>query len=135
MKRTKPNIAYKLDEAGNRIEPGINLTERVPPQMYTSVHQWKPVQPERFAQLMHHYSTQDENLDDFLNGLMSTKSFHLDATATATIWYTVKEEGSPVSSPVLMTMSYSNGKVLCFASTTYGLEAFAGSLPCTNPQG
>ena len=122
MKSPKPNIAYKLDEAGNRIQPGINLDERVPPQVYTSVDQWKPIQPDRFVSLLHQYSTMDKNLDDYLNGLMSSKSFHLSPTTTATIWYMVKEEGSPVSSPVLMTMSYTNGKVICFSSTTYGLD-------------
>lgn len=96
----------------------------VDPHLYTSVSDWKPVTPERFVALLHEYHTQDRSIDDYGHGVMSTTSYHLDSVTTAVIHYVPKEQGSPVSSPVLMTVTYAHtGKVVCFASLRYGSEA------------
>lgn len=97
----------------------------VDPHVYTSVHQWKPVTPERFLALLHQYTTHDWSIDEFGNGEMSTKSMHLDHQTTATIHYQPKSTGDCVSMPVLMTMEYGGSKArfLAFASTQNGFEA------------
>lgn len=96
----------------------------IEPRFYTSVHEWKPVAPERFAQLLHKYKTMDDNLDDYGNGLMLSKASKLDRDTTAVIHYSAKYPGGSVFSPVLMTIEYSSkGKVICFASLMHGLEA------------
>ena len=118
MKYPKPTIARNVSTGEERVIA-------VDPAVYTSVHQWKPVTPERFVQLLHGYSTDDVALDDFNHGLMSSMSYHLGRSAEVTIWYVPKEAGSPVSSPVLMTMTAPGGKTLCFSSTQFGVEAFA----------
>lgn len=118
MKRPLPNIARNV-ETGKE----TNLDELIPPQVYTSVADWKPVTPEQFVHLLHGYSTEDKSLDDFNHGLMTATSLILDPTTNCTIWYVPKEVDSPVSSPVLMTMNtVGSNKVVCFASTKYGSQ-------------
>jgi hypothetical protein len=81
----------------------------------TSVHQWKPVPADRFAQLLHHYSTFVADLNG--KDALSITAIALDRDATATIYYRRKERGSPVYCPVLMTMEGAGGKTLCFETT------------------
>lgn len=117
MKNPKPFTATD-------VKTGVTRTIDIPPQVYTSVHDWKPIVPERFVALLHTYQTQDRNLDNFNHGLMHQTGYRLDRSTNAVIHYTVKEIDSSVSSPVLMTVTYeTTGKVICFASLTYGLEA------------
>lgn len=118
MKTFARNIARNL-ETGKEID----LDRAIPPQVYTSVSDWKPIAPEKFVALLHAYKTQDQNLDEWGNGQMSTKALHLGPRCNAVVHYSVKEEGSGVSSPVLMTITYEDSKrVICFAHLTYGLE-------------
>lgn len=90
----------------------------------TSVHQWKPVSPERYAALLHEYQTMDVAMDEFGNGRTSTKAYRLDKNVTSIITYIPKMEGSSVSSPVLMTIRYESPKpkVVCFSSLSYGID-------------
>lgn len=119
MKKPQPNIAKNLDTGEE-----INLDDKIPPHVYTSVHQWRPIAPDRFVQMLHAYQCEDRALDEFNHGKMTSKGLNLDATAEAQIFYIPKEVGSPVSSPVLMTMrDGETGKVTCFASTRYGVMA------------
>lgn len=88
---------------------------------YTSVHQWKPITPEQFANLLHGYTTSIGATDEHGNGKMTSKTFNLDRIAQATIHYLPRSQGSAISSPVLMTMGYPlKDRVICFASTQYG---------------
>lgn len=95
----------------------------VDPHVYTSVHQWIPIPAEKFAELMHHYTTSDPAVDDFGNSQMHFKSMHLAQGVTATIHYLPKGVGDPVSTPVLMSMSYASGKRVYFASLLSGVMA------------
>lgn len=81
----------------------------------TSVHQWKPIPPDRFANLLHFYSTNYADL--YGHEALHTTALALDRDATATVFYRRKERGSSVSSPVLMTMEGVAGKTLCFETT------------------
>lgn len=81
----------------------------------TSVHDWKPVTFDRFATLIHHYST--AVADRYGHDALSTTAMILSPDATATIWYRKQDRDSPVSSPALMTMIGPAGKTLCFEST------------------
>lgn len=113
----------KIPTARN-LATGEEKSIDIDPRFYTSVHEWKPVPPERFIQLLHQYQCEDQNSDEYGNGLMHAKAFKLDRETTAIIHYSVKSMGSPVSSPVLMTIDSSNmGKVICFASLRHGREA------------
>lgn len=98
-------------------------TLNVDPKVYTSVHDWKPVQPERFLFLMHAYHMLEEASDEWGHGKIRGDTYHLSGGVTSIIYYVPKDPGSPVSSPVLMSLSYESGKVICFASLTYGMEA------------
>jgi hypothetical protein len=92
---------------------------------YTSVHQWKPIQTDRFTQLLFDYGAEPQNTDDFGNGLMITKAFQLDRATHAIIHYSRKHVESPIRSPVLMMIRYggSKPKIITFASLIYGIEA------------
>ena len=115
--------AFTIPTAKN-LDTGEVREIRVDPHVYTSVADWKPIAPEKFVGLLHTYKTQDHNLDEFGHGLMHAKAFHLGGRCTAVIHYSVKEQDSPVSSPVLMTITYEDSKkVICFAALHYGLEA------------
>lgn len=114
---------FKIPTARN-LETGEEKSIDIDPRSYTSVHEWKPVPPERFAQLLHQYQCDDHNSDDYGNGLMHAKAFKLDRETTAIIHYSIKRPGSSIASPVLMTIDSSKmGKVICFASLLHGREA------------
>lgn len=81
----------------------------------TSVHQWKPVTPDRFAALLHHYATALCDLHG--HDAISHTSIALAHDATATIYYRRQDREHPVSYPALMTMEGPAGKVLCFETT------------------
>ena len=113
----------KIPTARN-VETGEEISIDIDPRSYTSVHEWKPVPPERFTQLLHQYQCDDHNSDMFGNSLMHSKVFKLDRETTAIIHYAVKRPGSSVFSPVLMTIDSSKmGKVIGFASLLHGREA------------
>lgn len=82
----------------------------------TSVHSWKPVVPEKFAERLHALSCSrsDEHGNE---GMPLTTSVKLDRVSTATVYYTSKSgkgrEGG-IYMPALMTMQRSDGKVICF---------------------
>lgn len=117
------------DVIATRVEDGkeTNLTKAIPPQVYTSVADWKPIPPDKFIALLHAYQTQDQNLDRFGHCLMHQQAHHLGPRCNGVIHYTVKEQDSPVSSPVLMTITYEDTKkVICFAHLHYGMEAEVG---------
>ena len=120
MKTFSRNIATNLDTGKQ-----TDLDAAIPPQVYTSVADWKPIAPEKFVALLHAYMTQDQNLDQWGHGQMSTKALHLGPRCNAVIHSSVKDgTGGGVFSPVLMTITYEDSKrVICFAHLTYGLEA------------
>ena len=100
--------------------------------MATSVHDWKPCPPDQFAKLLHLY-TITCGCQHGHEGLFPT-AMKLDRVTTATIWYMPKsgqkETSHGVSSPVLMTVQMSDGKVICFESLKYGLETYGlGATP------
>lgn len=94
----------------------------VDPTAYTSVHDWKPVSGDRFAALMHQYTTMDINIDDHGNGQMHAQSHHLGDAAIVTIHFSRALDHRAVLQPVLMTMGYKGGKLVCFAHLRHGLE-------------
>lgn len=113
-----------IDLTAKDMKTGEVKTISIDPRVYMSVSDWKPVTPESFAILMHSYQTQDANRDEFGNGLMSSKVLRLDRETMAVIHYSVKDEGSPVSSPVLMTLFSVGGKnPVCFSSLRHGFGA------------
>lgn len=115
----------KIPTARN-LETGEEKSIDIDPRFYTSVHEWKPVPPERFIQLLHQYQCDDHNIDDFGNSLMHSKAFKLDRETTAIIHYSVKYPGTGIGMPVLMTIDSSKmGKVISFASLLHGREAAA----------
>lgn len=98
-----------------------NLSKAIPPQVYTSVADWKPIQSDKFVAKLHQFQTLDRNLSRHGNGLMSIKAHHLGPRCTGIIHYSVKTDGSPVSQPVLMSLTYEDiGKVICFEHLKYG---------------
>jgi hypothetical protein len=90
--------------------------------MSTSVHDWKPCPPDRFAKLIHQYTT--ECGDEHGHGALTMTAMKLDRVSTATIFYMPKKGKRPdaVSSPVLMTVSMIDGKVITFESLKYGVN-------------
>jgi hypothetical protein len=95
---------------------------RVDPHLYTSVIDWKPIPVEQYVTLLHDYQTLDQAIDDYGGGVMSTKAFAMGGDTTVVITYLPKAEGSPVSSPVLMTIRNEKTlKAICFASLRYGI--------------
>jgi len=55
MRKLKPLTAKNVDTGETREIP-------FDAHAATSVADWKPVPPERFAQLIHHYTTQDQSI-------------------------------------------------------------------------
>ena len=115
MKTPQPSIARDLTTGKE-----TNLTEAIPPHVYTSVADWKPVPHTQFAELLHEYMSSDSALDEFNHGRMHTTGYNLDRETEVHIHYIPKSPGDAVSSPVLMTMKRRDMAVLCFASTKYG---------------
>jgi hypothetical protein len=91
--------------------------------MATSVHDWKPCPPDRFAKLMHQYTTQYG--DEWGHGALTMTAMKLDRISTCTIFYYPQngDIGKNVRSPVLMTVSMIDGKVITFESLKYGVNA------------
>jgi hypothetical protein len=91
--------------------------------MATSVHDWKPCPPDRFAKLMHQYTTQYG--DEWGHGALTMTAMKLDRISTCTIFY-YPQNGileRKTRSPVLMTVSMIDGKVITFESLKYGVNA------------
>lgn len=86
----------------------------------TSVADWKPATPERFIKLLHTYEV--ECCDEHGHEALTQTAFKQDHETTGVIFYMPKRGKRPdaVSSPVLLTIRFSNGKVMCFESTKYG---------------
>ena len=82
--------------------------------MLTSVHDWKPLPTDQFAPLLHLFC--HACCDPHGHEGLHMTSVMLDREACATIYYAPKQGWAPdgVRSPVLMTVSMSNGKVICF---------------------
>lgn len=114
----KPKIGHVTNAS-----TGATVAVERDPHHVMAVYQWKPVQPDRFVTMLHAYTILDENLDEWNHGTMHTHSYQVDRGVTSTIWYTVKYPDSGVRSPVLMTLTYANGKTICFASTSFGFDA------------
>ena len=93
----------------------------VDPHVYTSVHQWIPITPDKFAELLHGYTTSDPAINDFGHGEMSFRSMHLGEGVLATIHSIPRSVGDNVGSAVLMSLSYATGKRVFFASLRYGV--------------
>jgi hypothetical protein len=90
--------------------------------MSTSVHDWKPCPPDRFAKLMHQYTTQYG--DEHGHGALTMTAMKLDRISTSTIFYYPQNGkiGGNVRSPVLMTVSMIDGKIITFESLKYGFN-------------
>ncbi len=120
QKRLTVPTARKKDPTTGEWGPDTPIN--VDPHAYTSVHDWKPIPFDKFVWLLHAYGMQPEATDEFGHSAMHTTMRHLSRGVTSIIHYIPKEAGSAVSSPVLMTLSYESGKVICFASLSYGRE-------------
>lgn len=94
--------------------------------MSTSVHDWKPCAADRFAKLMHEYTTKCS--DEFGHEGLTMTAMKLDHISTATIYYMPKNGKAPdaIRSPVLMTVSMLDGKIVCFESLKYGVNVPEG---------
>ena len=95
----------------------------------TSVADWKPINHERFVELLSLYATvcsADEpgsHGNEGMGGIWPSAYRHAKDT-TATIWYMPKsgKAGTTnVSSPVLLTLA-GPSKTICFEHLAYGLE-------------
>lgn len=92
----------------------------------TSVHEWKPITPERFSRAIHALATEcgaDQNYDFGNEGMggFYPQAMKLDRETTATIYYMPKHGKAPdsVSSPVLLTILGPEGKCICFENLKY----------------
>lgn len=86
----------------------------------TSVADWKPAPPERFVRLLHTYEV--ECCDEHGHEALTQTAFKHDHETTGVIYYMPKSGKRPdiVSSPVLLTIRFASGKVMCFESTNFG---------------
>ncbi len=84
------------------------------PGFDTSVHNWKPCTAERFARLVHAYST--TCCEKFGHAGLSMTACKLDRRAVATIYYRPKTypDHGGVSTPCLMTVDSGDGRVISF---------------------
>lgn len=98
----------------------------------TSVADWKPCTREEFDRLLHHYATTCGG--EFGNDGITPKAYRIDRHAMVVIW-SVWRASRSIGSPVLMTMTHSDGAApLTFASLRYGINAPAG-LAYRTPEG
>jgi len=102
------------------------------PGRSTSVHEWKPITPERFARAIHHLAITcgADRSGDWGNegmGGFYPQAMKLDRTATATIYYAPKKGKAPdaVSTPVLLTVQGADGKLICFESLTHEIPGLS----------
>jgi len=84
------------------------------PGFDTSVHSWKPCTPERFARLVHAYTT--HCCEEHGHAGLSMTACKLDHETNATIYYRPKQfpQHQGVSTPCLMTVRASDGRVITF---------------------